>query len=77
MPHRDAFLSHASADARVAGKVQRRMQRYRLPDGWRLRVYRDETDIAGGGLPARLRQSLAESACLVVCCSDARGTAAH
>ena len=71
MPRWDAFVSYASADARVAGNVQRWLERYRLPDGRRLRVYRDETDIAGGALPAQLRDALAASACLVVCCSKA------
>jgi hypothetical protein len=71
MPRWDAFVSYASADARIAGRVQRWLERYRLAGGRRLSVYRDETDIAGGALPAQLREALAESACLVVCCSQA------
>jgi hypothetical protein len=71
MPGYDAFLSYSSADAAVAGRVQRWLEGYKLPGGRRLCVYRDETDIAGGELPAQLRQALADSACLVVCCSPA------
>ncbi len=67
----DAFISYSSADAVVAARVQRALERYRLPDGRRLRVYRDETDIAGGELPGQLRRALAESRALVVCCSGA------
>jgi TIR domain len=71
LPRWDAFISYSSADAAAARRVQRVLERYRLPDKRRLRVYRDETDIAGGELPAQLRQALGQSACLVVCCSRA------
>ena len=47
------------------------MERYRLPDGRNQRIYRDETDIAGGELPQQLQEAIAESKCLVVCCSNA------
>lgn len=67
----DAFLSYSSRDGEVVARVQRFLERYRLPDGRRLRVYRDETDIMGGELPAQLRTALAESGCLVACCSEA------
>jgi hypothetical protein len=67
----DAFLSYSSRDGAVVARVQRFLERYRLPNGRRLRVYRDETDITGGELPAQLRKALAESGCLVVCCSEA------
>jgi hypothetical protein len=67
----DAFISYSSADVAVAARVQRALERYRLPDGRRLRVYRDETDIAGGELPGQLSGALANSRALVVCCSEA------
>ncbi len=66
----DAFLSYSSHDVEVVERVQRFLERYRLPDGRRLRVYRDETDIAGGELPEQLREAMAESGCLLVCCSN-------
>lgn len=71
MPSWDAFVSYNSRDAATASRVQRALERYRLPGGRRLRVYRDETDISGGELPAQLREALAASRCLVVCCSRA------
>ncbi|WP_275096872.1 toll/interleukin-1 receptor domain-containing protein [Sedimenticola hydrogenitrophicus] len=67
----DAFLSYSSRDATIAGRVQRFLERYRLPDGRRLRIYRDETDISGGELPEQLRAALAASSSLLVCCSEA------
>lgn len=67
----DAFLSYSSRDAAVAGRIQRFLERYRLPGGGRLRVYRDETDMEGGELPGQIRRALAGSGCLVVCCSEA------
>jgi hypothetical protein len=66
----DAFLSYSSRDRTVVARVQRFLERYRLPKGRRLRVYRDETDITGGELPEQLRKALGESRCLVVCCSE-------
>ena len=67
----DAFLSYSSQDVAIARRVQRFLERYPLPDGRRLRIYRDETDIAGGELPEQLREAMAKSGCLVVCCSNA------
>lgn len=67
----DVFLSYSSRDGEVVARVQRFLERYWLPDGRRLRVYRDETDIVGGELPEQLRKALGESRCLVVCCSEA------
>jgi len=71
MPGWDAFVSYSSVDGAVAARVQRAIERYRLPDGRRLRVFRDETDISGGELPAQLVRALADCACLIVCCSNA------
>jgi hypothetical protein len=70
-PRWDAFLSYSSRDAVVVTRVQRFLEGYRLPEGRRLRVYRDETDIAGGELPEQLRAALANSSSLLVCCSEA------
>lgn len=67
----DAFISYSSTDAIAASRLQRALERYRLPGGRRLRVYRDETDIAGGELPAQLRRALGEAGSLIVCCSVA------
>lgn len=67
----DAFLSYSSRDREVVGRVHRFLEGYRLPGGRRLRIYRDETDIQGGELPGQIREALAASACLLVCCSRA------
>ena len=70
-PTWDAFISYSSADAEAATRLQRFLERYKLPDRRRLKVYRDETDIASGELPQQLRQALAASGALLVCCSAA------
>lgn len=67
----NAFLSYSSRDAPAVARIQRFVESYRLPKGRRLRVYRDETDIAGGELPEQLRNALGASGCLLVCCSEA------
>lgn len=71
----DAFLSYSSRDRAAVARIQGFLERYRLPGAQRLRVYRDETDIAGGELPAQLRAALGRSGCLVVCCSAAAAEA--
>lgn len=70
-PTWDAFVSYSSKDAVAIGRMQRFIERYRLPDRRRLRVYRDETDIAGGELPEQLRAALASCRHLIVGCSPA------
>ncbi len=68
----DAFLSYSHADYKRAKKIQSSIQRYRLPGkGSCLRVYMDETDIRSGSLSNELREALACSRSLVVCCSPA------
>lgn len=67
----DAFLSYSSKDVASVTRIQRFLEHYRLPDGRRMRIYRDDTDISGGELPAQLRAALAASGCLLVCCSEA------
>ena len=71
----DAFLSYASADRREASRVHRYLESFsRAPDGRRLRVYFDQTDIRGGELSRELAAALGDSAMLVVCCSEAAAT---
>lgn len=65
----DIFLSYSSEDKAIVGRIQRYLESYRLPNGSRLSVYRDETDIQIGSLPEVLKKALENSACLVVCCS--------
>lgn len=67
----DAFISYSSADARSASRIQRYLEKYRLPDDAerRLRVFLDYTDLRSGHLSSELEQALAQSRTLIVCCS--------
>jgi len=72
----DAFLSYSHADGRAARRVQRYLERYRLPGGRaRLRIFRDDTDLRAGSLPSELEEALARSRALIVCCSPAAADA--
>jgi hypothetical protein len=67
----DAFISYASADRRLASRLQIFLQRFVNTEGRRLRVYLDETHIRGGDLTEELREALDSSATLIVVCSPA------
>ena len=67
----DIFLSYSSKDRVTVQKIQRFLESFNLPDGEKLRVFRDETDIRSGDLTTELKEALRESRCLAVCCSHA------
>jgi hypothetical protein len=72
----DAFISYAAEDRRIASHLQVFLQRFRTPDGRRLRVYLDETHIRGGDLTEELAAALESSAALIVVCSHASASSA-
>ena len=63
----NAFISYSHRDLSWGKWLQRRLETFRLPRGlsadWpagkRLKVFRDQTDLAGVGLQGTLRQELA------------------
>ena len=74
----DAFISYSHKDMHWGKWVQERLERYRLPKDLRtdsqitrqtLRVFRDQTDLAGVELQASLQRELEASRCLIVVCS--------
>jgi hypothetical protein len=75
----DAFISYSHTDQHAANRVQTFLESYRLPETAgrerrkrrKLRIYRDKTDIRAGSLREEILAALAESACLLVCCSTA------
>jgi hypothetical protein len=75
-----AFISYSHADADVAAKLQRQLERYRLPKNVALgqegqsrnigRIFRDREDLAAApSLSEAIRQALSQSQALVVICS--------
>lgn len=66
----DGFISYSHEDVGEARRVQRYLEDYSLPVGRpRLKIYRDDTDIRSGSLPAELENALARSRTLIVLCS--------
>ena len=74
----DAFISYSHKDMRWGRWVQEHLERYRLPKDLQpdsgaarksLRVFRDQTDLAGVELQASLQRELEASRCLIVICS--------
>ena len=75
-----AFMSYAHADAAIAGKLQSRLERYRLPkhlaqsraDGQASlgQIFRDREDLAAApSLSAAIRDAISQAEALVVICS--------
>jgi tetratricopeptide (TPR) repeat protein len=81
-----AFISYAHADAAIAGKLQSRLERYRLPkhiaavhaDGQAAlgQIFRDREDLAAApSLSDAIRDAIAEAEALIVLCSpDAKAS---
>ncbi|MBR1457696.1 MAG: toll/interleukin-1 receptor domain-containing protein [Oscillospiraceae bacterium] len=73
----DAFISYSHRDLKWARWLQRRLETFRIPRDLcaperarrRLRVFRDQTDLAGVELQLALRRELAASQYLIVICS--------
>ena len=74
----DAFISYSHRDMNWARWLQRRLETFRIPRdlraeasslSTRLRVFRDQTDLAGVELHDSLRQSLDAARYLIVVCS--------
>ena len=73
----DAFISYSHRDLKWARWLQHRLETFRVPRGLRpegqprqrLRVFRDQTDLAGAELQQTLEKELGVSRCLVVICS--------
>ena len=73
----DAFISYSHRDLNWARWLQRRLETFRIPRGVteqerprrRLRVFRDQTDLAGVELQLALRRELSSSQYLIVICS--------
>ena len=75
----DAFISYSHRDLNWARWVQRRIETFRIPKdvpdqtlvGRHLRVFRDQTDLAGLEVQEALRKELRASRDLIVICSPA------
>lgn len=74
----DAFISYSHRDLKWGRWVQERMERYRLPKalrketgepGQRMKIFRDQTDLAGVELQSSLQHELENSRHLIVICS--------
>ncbi|MDR0906102.1 MAG: TIR domain-containing protein, partial [Oscillospiraceae bacterium] len=75
----DAFISYCHLDKKVAVKVQRQIERYRIPKTIREergnesakleKAFRDETDLPAGSLKVGIDKNLDASAKLIVICS--------
>ena len=73
----DAFISYSHRDLNWGKWLQRKLETFHVPNdmcadrpkGQKLRIFRDQTDLAGTGLQNSLRQNLDESRFLIVICS--------
>ena len=75
----DAFISYSHRDLSWGTWLQKKIETFRIPKDMRgerpkgqgLRVFRDQTDLAGTELQDSLRQNLDTSRYLIVLCSPA------
>ncbi len=74
----DAFISYSHQDLKWGKWLQKRLENYRIPRGLRgkegrghLRVFRDQTDLAGVELHDSLQKALESARYLIVICSPA------
>jgi len=68
----DGFVSYSHADRPAAGRIQHYFESHQLPSGRsKLNLFRDVTDIRSGTLSTEIQAALAQSRCLIVCCSPA------
>ena len=73
----DAFISYSHRDLAWGKWLQRKLETFPIPNdmrgerprGQKLRVFRDQTDLAGTGLQDSLRRNLLDSHYLIVLCS--------
>ncbi len=79
-PTYDAFISYSHQDLKWGVWLQKRLESYPVPSdlrpnlagsGKRLRIFRDQTDLAGAELQSALDLELAASRALIVICSTA------
>lgn len=75
----DAFISYSHRDLKWGRWLQRRLENLHMPrevvrergSRAKLRIFRDQTDLAGAELQASLNRELTNSRCLIVICSPA------
>ncbi|MBR3170449.1 MAG: toll/interleukin-1 receptor domain-containing protein [Lachnospiraceae bacterium] len=75
----DAFISYSHRNQNWGKWLQRKLETFPIPNdmrgdrprGQKLRIFRDQTDLAGTGLQDSLRQNLDVSEYLIVICSPA------
>ena len=73
----DAFISYSHRDLSFGKWLQRKLETFPIPAdmrgerprGQKLRIFRDQTDLAGTGLQDSLKQNLRDSRFLIVLCS--------
>ena len=73
----DAFISYSHRDLNYGIWLQKKLEAFHIPTemrgdrpkGQRLRIFRDQTDLAGTELQDSLRQNLDASGFLIVICS--------
>ena len=73
----DAFISYSHRDLKWAKWIQEKLETFHIPDGAdepftnrrRMRVFRDQTDLAGVEVTTSLRRELRLSRFLIVVCS--------
>ena len=80
----DAFISYSHRDLSFGKWLQRKLETFSIPAdmrgerprGQRLRIFRDQTDLAGTGLQDSLRQNLRDARYLIVLCSPSSAASA-
>ena len=75
----DAFISYSHADMKWGRWLQKKLETFRVPrevardrqGSGNLRIFRDQTDLAGAELAAALDREIERSRFLIVICSPA------